>query len=413
MRLPAPAPRPEMPRILVLGGSLGGLLAANILVRDGHQVKVIEKATSSLDGRGAGIVTHEALFAGLRRAGVTVDASLGVEVTSRVALDADGKVVATLPVTQILSSWSRLYQLLRDALPDACLVAGVNARSVTESATGVTLYCDGGREFDADLLVASDGLRSVVRAQFAPEAVPEYAGYVGWRGVCDEAVLSQATMGSVFDCFGFGLPPGEQLIGYPVAGAGNATVRGRRRFNFVWYRPAATPAELALLLTDADGVHHPLGIPPNKVAWRQIAAMRAAARSLLAPQFAEIIEKTAQPFLQPIFDVNSSQIAFGRVLLMGDAAFVARPHVGMGVTKAAEDAMALADCIGRLGAGTAAGLAYQALRLAPGRAVVQRARLLGNYLQSQGSPHVIRRDIDEVLRETAIDLAQRDALALH
>ncbi len=401
-----------MARILVVGGSLGGLLAANILVRDGHQVQVIEKAASSLDGRGAGIVTHEALLAGLRRAGITVDASVGVEVQSRVALDRDGNVVASVPITQTLSSWSRLYQLLREALPDACLVSGVSAHRVTESATGVTLHCDGERRFDADLLVASDGLRSVVRAQYAPQVVPEYAGYVGWRGVCDEAVLSQFTMNSVFDCFGFGLPPGEQLIGYPVAGAGNATVRGRRRFNFVWYRPAATPAALALLLTDADGVHHPLGIPPNKVAWRQVAAMRAAARALLAPQFAEIIEKTAQPFLQPIFDVNSTRIAFGRVLLMGDAAFVARPHVGMGVTKAAEDAMALADCIGRLGPGAAASLAYEALRLADGQAVVQRARRLGSYMQSQGSLHVIRRDTEEVLRETAIDLAQRDTVAV-
>ena len=401
-----------MARILVVGGSLGGLLAANILVRDGHQVHVIEKAVSSLDGRGAGIVTHAALFTGLRRAGVTVDASVGVDVSMRVALGRDGKVVATLPLKQTLSSWSQLYLLLREALPDACLVGGVNACSVTEFASGVTLHCNAGRTFEADLLIASDGLRSVVRAQFAPQVVPEYAGYVGWRGVCDEAVLSQLTMHSVFDCFGFGLPPGEQLIGYPVAGAGNATARGRRRFNFVWYRPAATPAELAPLLTDADGVHHPLGIPPNKVAWRQIAAMRAAAHTLLAPQFAEIIEKTAQPFLQPIFDVYSTKIAFGRVLLMGDAAFVARPHVGMGVTKAAEDAMALADCIGRLGPGPAAGLAYEALRLTAGQAVVQRARRLGSYMQSQGSSHVIRRDTKEVLRETAIDLVQRDAMVM-
>ncbi|MBC7413334.1 MAG: FAD-dependent monooxygenase [Herminiimonas sp.] len=401
-----------MARILVVGGSLGGLLAANILVRNGHRVQVIEKAASSLDGRGAGIVTHEALFAGLRRAGVTVDASVGVEVTSRVALGPDGEVVARLPVTQTLSSWSRLYQLLREALPEDCLVQGTNARSVTETADGVTLHCDGERHFEGDLLLASDGLRSVVRAQFAPEIVPEYAGYVGWRGVCDESVLSQSTMCTVFDCFGFGLPPGEQLIGYPVAGAGNATTRGRRRFNFVWYRPAASAAELAALLTDADGVHHPLGIPPNKVAWRQVAAMRTAARELLAPQFAEIIEKTAQPFLQPIFDVNSTRIAFGRVLLMGDAAFVARPHVGMGVTKAAEDAMALSDCIDRLGANAAAGLAYEALRLPAGRAVVQRARKLGGYMQSQGSSNVILRDTEEVLRETAVDLGLRESVAL-
>ena len=402
-----------MAHILVVGGSLGGLLAANILVREGHRVQVIEKAPATLDGRGAGIVTHAALFEGLRRAGVTIDDSVGVEVTSRVALDTDGSVVSTRALTQVLSSWSRLYQLLRDALPADCLVAGTTARTVTETTGSVRLDCEDGRSFEADLLVASDGLRSVVRQQFAPEVVPQYAGYIGWRGVCDEAVLSQKTLSTVFDCFGFGLPPGEQLIGYPVAGAGNATVRGKRRFNFVWYRPAQGEAELAALLTDADGVHHPLGISPNKVSWRHVAAMRTAARDLLAPQFAEIIEKTAQPFLQPIYDVCSSRIAFGRVLLMGDASFVARPHVGMGVTKAAQDAMAIADCIGRLGAAPAAGLAYQEARLAAGQAVVERGRMLGRYMQSQGSPNTVRRDSDEVLRETAIDLAPVVEASIH
>ena len=399
-----------MARILVVGGSLGGLLAANILLRQGHAVQVIEKSATALDGRGAGIVTHAALFDGLQRAGVTVDTSLGVEVTARVALDQTGRIVSRLALTQVLSSWSRLYQLLREALPPACMHWATAAATVVESADGVTLHCEGGRSFGADLLVASDGLRSVVRSQFAPAVVPCYAGYVGWRGVCDEAVLSRVTRDSVFDCFGFGLPVGEQLIGYPVAGAGNAIAPGKRRFNFVWYRPAPSDVDLARLLTDADGVHHPLGISPNRVSWRAVADMRCAARAILAPQFAEIIEKTAQPFLQPIYDVCSSRLAFGRVMLMGDAAFVARPHVGMGVTKAADDAMALADCIAMHGPGTAAALAYESRRLDVGRAVVERGRRLGRYMQAQGSGEAVRREAAEVLRETAIDPAQT---ALH
>ena len=56
-----------MARILIAGGSLGGLLAANMLLRDGHEVQVFEQATRSLDGRGAGIVTHAALMRGPAR----------------------------------------------------------------------------------------------------------------------------------------------------------------------------------------------------------------------------------------------------------------------------------------------------------------------------------------------------------
>ena len=396
-------------KILVIGGSLGGLLAANMLQRAGHAVTLLEKAENSLDGRGAGIVTHGPLIAAFERCGVPREASLGVRVERRVVLGRGGDVIAEAQIAQVLTSWSRLYALLRSAFHDSHYVQGAAVRQVDQHEGGVTVHCDDGRQFDADLAIAADGIRSTVRAQFLPEVTQQYAGYVAWRGVCDEAVLSQYTLDTVFDSFGFGLPPGEQLIGYPVAGAGNATLRGQRRYNFVWYRPADEPA-LRQLMTDADGNHFPQGIAPQKVSWKHIAAVRQAARQLMAPQFAEMLEKTPAPFLQPIYDLASPRMSFGRVALLGDAAFIARPHVGMGVTKAAEDAMALADCLGAHDAAPAALLAYERARLAEGEAVVQRARALGSYMQSQGldpdrSSQALRGDARKVMLDTAIDLS--------
>ncbi len=392
-------------RILVVGGSLGGLFAANVLLRAGHDVTLLEKAEASLDGRGAGIVTHRGLLEALRAAGAVVDETLGVPVRERVALDARGATVARTTYPQVLTSWSRLYALLRDALPAERHRAGHEAVELTARADGVQLRCRDGASFDAELLVASDGIRSVVRGRLAPQVQPQYAGYVAWRGVCDEALLSRRTRETLFDHFGFGLPDGEQIIGYPVAGAGNATQPGQRRYNFVWYRPAAEPDELRALMTDADGTHHPGGIAPNKVSWREIARVRETARARLAPQWAEVIEKTAQPFLQPIFDLMSERIAFDRVALMGDAAFVARPHVGMGVTKAGDDALGLARALASTDTVAAALQAYEAERLAPGRAVVERARRLGAYMQATATPGLVERDTLGVLNETAIDLA--------
>lgn len=396
-----------MARIIVIGGSLGGLLAANMFIRAGHDVTVLERTIGTLDGRGAGIVTHPPLIAAYLRCGIDVmgkpQNALGVKVERRVVLNLDGSDHAEASIPQILTSWSRLYALLDKAFQPSKYVQGATVQSIAQTELKATVLCTDGRIFEADLVIASDGIRSAVRGQYLPQAQPEYAGYVAWRGVCDEAALSQRTLDTVFDNFGFGLPDGEQLIGYPVAGAGNNTARGHRRYNFVWYRLAketddgAHPS-LQSLMTDADGHHYPLGIPPHKVSSSHIAKMRQDSQHLLAPQFVEILAKTTQPFLQPIYDVTSSQLAFGRVALMGDAAFVARPHVGMGVTKAAQDADALTDAIALHGATPAALSAYEMRRQPAGLAVIERARLLGAHMQS---PTRSRRG---VMLETAIDL---------
>jgi 2-polyprenyl-6-methoxyphenol hydroxylase-like FAD-dependent oxidoreductase len=398
-----------MARIVVVGGSLGGLFAANMLHRAGHEVTVLEKVKGSMSGRGAGIVSHDALVAALSHAGLEVADSLGVAVQERVLLAPSGETWQRLPMPQVLTSWSRLYEMLRSAFPAQAYLQGVSVTRIEQDDQGVCVHAlsDGvPTQWQADLLVASDGIRSGVRQQLFPDVQPQYAGYIAWRGVCDEGLLSQFTLQTLFDAFGFCVPENEQIIGYPVAGSDRHTARGQRAYNFVWYRPTHDAQALQALLTDADGVHHPQGIAPNKTSWRQVAKMREDARRLLAPQFAEIIEKTALPFLQPIFDVVSHTVHQGRVALMGDAAFVARPHIGMGVAKAAADALALSEAIQQWGAGPAALQHYAQHRLPAGQQAVARARWLGSYMRSDLSAQQQDERMRLAIQETAIDLGR-------
>ena len=373
-----------MARALVVGGSLAGLFAANLLHRAGWQVTVFERSGDELASRGAGIVTHPELFEALRRCGIAAQDNVGVTVQQRVVLASDGSVVGELEVPQLLTSWGRMYRLLRNALPEGCYQNGVTIESIDGSTKRVTGVC-GSQMIDAsgDLVVIADGIRSQLRQQLAPDDAPIYAGYIAWRGLVEEDRLSAATHAALFGKFGFCLPEGEQMLGYPVAGAGDTTTVGQRRYNFVWYRPADGAGQLPELLTDATGRTHQHNIAPHLIRAELVGDMREAAARVLAPQFAEIVQRCEQPFLQPIYDLTTSRLCYGRAVLIGDAAFVARPHVGMGVTKAAEDAMSLVDSLASHSSVESALESYQQQRHAAGGEVVQRARRLGAYMQAQ------------------------------
>nr|WP_205466491.1 hypothetical protein [Novosphingobium sp. BW1] len=95
--------------------------------------------------------------------------------------------------------------------------------------------------------------------------------------------------------------------------------------------------------------------------------------------FADIFEREEKPFVQAIFDRETSAMVRGNLALIGDAGFVARPHTAMGVAKAAGDAFALAKAIDQ-GWSKAARRMFETERLASGRAIVAYGRRLGSRL---------------------------------
>ena len=369
-------------RATVVGGSLGGLFAANLLYRAGWDVHVFEQSREDLVARGAGIITHPDLFTCLARIDISIDESFGVDVPERVAFARDGRVLGTVPVRQCLTTWGRLYELLRATFPPDRYHLGHSFERLEQTGGTVVARFANGASHEAEVLIGADGIRSRVRSELLPDARPRYAGYVGWRGLADERALAPSVHQDLFPRFGFSLAEREHMLGYPVAGFTRSTRPGERCYNFVWYRPADERDVLPDLCTDIHGYRHDMSVPPPLLRPGLVQSVRRAAEDYLSPQFAEVVNRAPQPFFQAIFDLESPCMSVGRVAVLGDAAFVARPHCGMGVSKAAGDAMALVDLMSATSGDVPEALSeYDTTRRPFGAAVVAHGRELGAYLQ--------------------------------
>jgi 2-polyprenyl-6-methoxyphenol hydroxylase-like FAD-dependent oxidoreductase len=384
------------PRALVIGGSVGGLFAAHLLRSIGWDVAVYERTAGDLGDRGTGIGTRPELFAVMRRIGLSTNASIGVEVSGRVTLGLDGRIVHETPVRAVTSAWSRIWRPLRRALPDACYFGGKTLTSFKVMARGVAALFSDGTSAQGELLVGADGLHSTVRAQSLPEARAQYAGFVAWRAVAQYDRLAPSARELLLHRMVFGFPAGELILSIPMPAPDDDSGNSGRCCHFVWFRPTAETA-LPDLLTDASGHRHGVSIPPPSIRQEPIATLKRDAQALLAPQLAALVTGAAQVILQPIFDLQSPRIAFDRVALIGDAAFVARPHVATGVMKAALDAACLADALSAEGDAAAALMRYERERQPYGAWLVERGRHIARAIAARDMKSRIR--IETVMRE--------------
>lgn len=373
-------------RALVIGGSIGGLCAGHLLLRSGWDATVFERSEGNLADRGAGLGVSTELFDIMRRAGVTPGKSLSLKVSSSIWLDQDGKIAHELPISTTGSAWPVIYQPLRAAFPSANYQAGKELVKIEQNANSVTtIFADGTSE-TGDILVAADGVNSIVRRQFSPDTRLEQAGYVVWRGIIEEKDIPPKAEELLLDRLSFSFPEGEQIISRHVPGRDKDIRVGHRRYYFAWYCPA-DPEKQSEILTDSNGRHHGLTIPPPLIRPEVIAELREAAQTKLSLIMADIITRAEQPLVQSVTDLDSSQLVFGHVAIMGDAAFVARPHVAAGATKAALDAAWLTDALANNNDEVDAGLAqYERDSCKFGQSLVAHSRYLGTYLEAQLKP---------------------------
>lgn len=374
-----------MPSVAVVGGSLGGLTAALLLRDIGCDVTVFERSRATLQARGAGIaVLPETLRYPVERLGVPVG-----RITSSTEwirfLDRDGSVGHAQQYRYRFSSWNTIYGALLDAFGAERYRLSSDMASFADVEDGVSVRFADGDEVRADLLVCADGIGSLARSTLLPDVVPRYAGYVAWRGTVPERELDAGTFDALHDALTYQVLPGSHILAYPIPGPDGAIDVGERLINMVWYRNVAEP-DLAEFLTDRDGQRRSVSLPPGSVRDELVDELRSSADALLAPPIAEVAARIREPFVQAVFDIEVPRMVFGRVCLLGDAAFAVRPHAAAGTAKAAEDGWVLAAELEAAGGDVIKALtAWEESQLALGSRLLERNREIGDSSQFDGT----------------------------
>ena len=363
-------------RIAVAGGSIGGLSAGVALHGAGFDVQVHERTPGPMETRGAGIVVQSELLQLLRSNGAPPLPT--TQCSSRRYLDpagGDGQVQAS---PQAFTSWEAIYTTLRAALPSDRYHMGSILSDIEGRDDAVSFAMNGPLRVEADVLVCADGAQSATRRRLLPDVVPSYAGYVAWRGTLDESDAPADLVEYFDDTFTFSeARSGGHILVYLIPGDGAATAPGQRRLNWVWYVKADAAARDRLLI-DRDGRHHHASLAQGEVPDTTISELANLAKREVHPMLARLVEATPEPFLQTIIDVVVPQLVFGRTVLLGDAAFVVRPHTAGAAAKAARDAMVLASALKRARQNVDAGLgSFQEMQLEYGKSMTDYGIALG------------------------------------
>jgi 2-polyprenyl-6-methoxyphenol hydroxylase-like FAD-dependent oxidoreductase len=308
------------PKIMIIGGGIGGLTAAVALARQGVAVEVYEQAPV-LEEVGAGVGLWPNAMTALERIGLSGKvARLAVTVTRQGLRRSDGTWLMCIPEGVMARRWgaefilvhrAELQQLLAAELDQAAIHLGARCTGLEDTGRAVTAHFADGREVQADVLVGADGVHSAVRAALFGPAPLRYRGYVTVRGITAAGSVPLPRDGTETwgrgARFGLGPSSGDRIIWYATwntaAGSkddGDTTARLRELFG-TWHDPI--------------------------------------------PAIIDATPKTAL-IRNDIYDRRPARTwSRGRVTLLGDAIHPMTPDLAQGACQAIVDATTLATCL--------------------------------------------------------------------
>lgn len=333
---------PSRANVVIVGGGIGGLFAANALLAHGLSVAVYEQAPA-LGEVGAGVFVTPNAVRHLQRVG------LGSAVEKFGALVGpgssyfrhDGTPIAPVQVTDA-SGWNATYgmhradyvELLAANLPAGTVHCGHRAVGFDQDAKAARVRFANGVTVEADAVVGADGIHSELRPHVFPPSTPVFHGTISYRGLVARERIPDWPM----DRWQMWAGPAKHFLVFPV--------RHGTMVNYVGFVPAdeqmkeswTAPGDPDVLRREFEG-------------WD--------------PRIGAVLAQVDHTFRWALYDREPLPTwSNGLLTLLGDAAHPMLPHLGQGANQSIEDGMALATILAHTDDANVPGalLAYERLR---------------------------------------------------
>jgi salicylate hydroxylase len=357
-------------RVVVVGGGIGGLFAANALIARGLDVSVYEQAPA-LGEIGAGVFLTPNSARHLQRVGLgpAVERAGARVGTGSHYFRHDGAPIAPVQVTDS-AGWNAtfgmhradLVELLAAALPQGVVHTGHRGTGFEEAGDVARVSFENGATTEGDIVIAADGIHSELRHFAAPPSRPVFHGSVAYRGVLAHHLIPHWPT----DRWLMWLGKARHFLTFPV--------RGGELINYVGFVPA-----------DAE----------MKESWSAPGDPDTLRREFEGwdPRIGTLLSQVEKTFRWALYDREPLPAwTKGRLTLLGDAAHPMLPHLGQGANQSIEDGMALATILARTEPDNAPAAlkAYERLRRERVAAVQRGARENGMRYDSSYSDLGVR-----------------------
>jgi 2-polyprenyl-6-methoxyphenol hydroxylase-like FAD-dependent oxidoreductase len=328
--------------VAIIGGGIGGLFAANALLKHGLRVSVYEQAPA-LGEVGAGVYITPNAVRQLERVG------LGPAVEkwgARVGPKShyfrhDGTPIAPVQVTD-LNGWNATFGMhradfvdfLAAALPKDIIHCGHRAVAFQQRGNKARVNFANGKSAEADVVVGADGIHSELRPYVFPPSKPVFHGTISYRGLVPRERLPDWPM----DRWQMWAGPSKHFLVFPV--------RHGAMVNYVGFVPA-----------DEE----------MKESWSAPGDPDVLRREFVGwdPRITSVLKQVDKTFRWALYDREPMPTwSKDRLTLLGDAAHPMLPHLGQGANQSIEDGIALATILSQIdnAAVPAALLTYERLR---------------------------------------------------